>query len=112
MKVLVTCLALASISCAHLKEPLVVTGESLVLMADQFTFAAATMDRALNTGAITNEQYEQWAKFGVKFQRAYPLAVSLWDIARVSNDKELQNQVVQMVTNLAIELATFIEGVK
>lgn len=108
MKLALTlCLSLALLpSCAGDKA-LIVSGESLVTLADQFVGTAAAMDAALDSGAITPETYKAWAAFGRKFQAAYPLATNLWRVAADTKDEKLRTQVVAVVAQLAADLAGY-----
>ncbi len=115
MKVLALglCLALVLPGCAEDKA-LIITGESLVSLGDQFVATAAAMDTALDAKAITPATYEKWKSFGLKFQQAYPLATELWRVASDSHDAKLEAQVIALVSQLALDLGAFaaVLGVK
>ena len=104
-----TILALAA--CAH-EQPLIISGDAMVILADQFVNTASAMDKALESKVITPEQYTAWTVFGKRFQEVYPLTVSLWRVAQSTNDVILEGQMVAKVNSLAVELATFSGGAK
>ncbi len=106
MSKLLTVGVLLSIGCAH-SQPLIVSGETLVQLGDQFVTVASTMDKALDAGVITSAQYSSWSAFGHKFQATYPLAVSMWETAKASGDATMQAQVLAMASTLALDLAVF-----
>lgn len=97
---------LAFIACAK-DQPLIVSGEAMVQLAHQFRSTAELMERSLDSGAITKEQYKKWVTFGKKFQVMYPLAVDMWKLARLHGDKDMEEQMLLKVNELYIDLITF-----
>lgn len=102
--VLVTALLLLA-GCAQ--DKLIVSGESIAQLGEQFVATADTMNAAYTNGVITNDQYKAWVTFGKKFQLVYPQAVKMWKIARETGDLSLEAQMVATVTALAMGLATY-----
>lgn len=100
-------------SCAGDKA-LLVTGDSMVTLADQFVAVAAAMDGALDHHRVTDLQYNEWKAFGQKFQQSYPLAVHLWQVASDHKDATMQSQLTAIVLSLATDLASYaaLVGVK
>lgn len=103
---LMLCLALILPSCAGDKV-LIVTGETLVTLADTFVATATAMDAALEAKTITPAAYRDWAAFGRKFQAAYPLAKNLWRTAADHHDDKLQAQASAMVAQMALDLGAY-----
>ena len=93
-------------------QALVVTGESLRVLGDEFVTCAASMDAALDAGRITPAQYRDWAHFGVKFKQTYPLGVQLWEAAHHTEDAALERQAAGVVSTLAVELGAFYSMVR
>jgi hypothetical protein len=86
-----------------------VSGELVVKLADQFIATAALMETALETKVITWEQYQTWATFGRKFQKVFPMVVESWQIARATGDKRLEDQMMIIVMDLALQMNEFSE---
>lgn len=110
---LALCFALVLPSCAGDKA-LLITGDSLVTVADTFVATAAAMDAALEAKTVTPAAYRDWAAFGRKFQAAYPLAKNLWSTAADHHDEKLQAQASAVVAQLAADLGAYatLVGVK
>lgn len=110
---LMTLTALTIQACTEDKA-LIVTGQSMVTLADQFVAVASAMDAALDSKAITPDAYNKWAAFGKKFQAAYPLATHLWQVAVDTQDQTMKQQIVAMVLSMATELGAYaaLVGVK
>lgn len=98
--------AALSVSCTT-TDKLVITGESLVQLGDQFVATADTMNVGYTNGVITKDQYKAWVTFGKKFQQVYPQAVQLWKVAKQTGDQELEARMVATVASLAMGLSNF-----
>ena len=70
MNAKVVLVGLLALSACKAVDVTIVSGQSLSILADQFVATASAMDKGLDSGAITQEQYVAWAKFGKKFQSA------------------------------------------
>ena len=103
----ISLVAVLALSYCASQQPLIISGEGMVQLADQFVATAEVMDQLLDSKVITYEQYQQWAKFGKRFQALYPLAVEMWQLARANNDPDLASNMVNLVDQLAVELLFF-----
>lgn len=111
MRALALAIPLLLVSCKSI-EPLVISGESMAILGDQFIETANLMDQALTDKQITVEQYQKWASFGTHFQEIYPLAIDIWHTARNVNDDVLQKQMGKLIADLAVTLAGFYTDIK
>ncbi len=98
--------ALSLYACSSV-SPLVVSGEALAAVGNQFADTADAMNRGVDSGAVTVEQYRAWRSFGQVFQTTYPHTVALWEVARVSGDKKLEAEVTAILGRMILELAAF-----
>lgn len=94
------------LACAGV-DPLLVTGESLKTMGHQFADTAAAMDRGLDSGVVTVEQYRAWADFGRGFQLTYRHARELWEAARQAENKGMEAAVARILAELGAELLRY-----
>lgn len=92
--------------------PLVATGESLKVVGTEFVATGELMNSAYNAKQLSTEQYSRWVTFGKKFQALYPLAVQIWEGARVVEDAAAQKHAAAIVAELATELAQFYDAVR
>lgn len=86
------------LSCAHAPDPLVTSGQSLHLAADEFVTTARLMDSLVTSHAVTWSQYEAWRAFGTRWQLAYPLAVDAWGIAVRTADVAAQQSAAATIS--------------
>ena len=100
--------ALLLSGCAH-KAGFVVTGHSLLELEHQFSVVADAMDKGLDSGAVSPDEYKAWRAFGERFQVAYPRAVSTWRASRAANDAALQGSLGAAVAGLTAELAGYLD---
>lgn len=112
MRALISSLALAAIlsGCSH-TDKLIVTGEALSTAGDQFLIVARAMDEAAISGTITEAQYQEWAKFGKKFQATYVIAADLWQLAKRTQDKEMEAKAAMLIIDLVPILIEFAQKV-
>jgi len=92
------------LGCATARTALIASGQTLHVAADTFVETAALMDRALDQGAVTPEQYRSWSAFGRRYQVAYPLAVRAWEVARTRGrrrDSDGHAVIAALVSQLA-----------
>jgi hypothetical protein len=94
-------------SCSTAKTALAATGQTLHVAADTFVETASLMDRALDSGAITPEQYRTWSAFGRRYQVAYPLAVQAWEIARTTEGNAEVQSATATIAALVSQLADY-----
>ena len=101
-------LALVLLSgCASQKAVYIVTGESLKVLGHQAADTSEAMNKGLDSGKVTVEQYRAWAEFAKRFQLFYPTAVDTWNAAQVINDNILAGQLGEAIGRMAAELAKF-----
>ncbi len=113
--VLLLCLALVlpASSCAGDKA-LLITGESLDAVGQQFIETGAAMNAALEAKVITPPTYARWAVFARKFKQSFPLARHLWEAAADARDEKLQAQATAVVAQMVLDLGGYaaLVGVK
>jgi hypothetical protein len=94
--------------CQMTSRSLAVTGETLKGVGQEFTEVAAVYKQGCDiTKAIAPEQCKKFRAFGLEFQRSYPVAVQLWEVAREANDTEAQSNLRLLITKLAGDLSAF-----
>lgn len=110
---LMLCFALVLPACTA-EKALIISGDSLIALKDQFVATAAAMDVAVDNKVITVEAYRKWKAFGLKFQAAYPLATNLWQVANNHKDDAMIAQASATVAALAADLGAYaaLVGVK
>lgn len=87
---------------------LVVTGESLKASGNEFVKVSATYKQGCDvTKTIAPAECASFRKFGEGFQKSFPLAVSLWEAARVTGNAELQKSTEGPVSVLQGQLQSF-----
>lgn len=94
-------------ACTH-DQALIVTGESLDALGQQFAELGPAMNEARQAGTISADTYAGWRAFGRKFQATYPLACNLWRAADAAKDDRLQVQAGAIVAALGVDLATWV----
>jgi len=98
---------LAGLGCATARTALIASGQTLHVAADTFVETAALMDRALDQGAVTPEQYRSWSAFGRRYQVAYPLAVRAWEVARTTEGDAETQTATAVIAALVSQLADY-----
>jgi hypothetical protein len=87
---------------------LVVTGESLKGVGNQFITVATTYKQGCDvTKSIPPAQCKSFRAFGEHFQKSFPLTVQLWEAARSANDKAMQDKIEEVIVDLATALSQF-----
>lgn len=94
--------------CAGASKGLVVSGESLVAIGDQFVAVAHVYKDGCDTPPqrIPPADCARFRAFGVKFKVAYPAAHKVWEAARRTNDVAAQKNASLLISALAVELST------
>lgn len=109
--VLKLCLALALLagcSANSYNKSLVVTGESLKGVGNQFVAVAATYKQGCDvTKTIPQQKCQEFRTFGEHFQKSFPLTVTLWEEARSASDTVMQGNVEQVIVDLTTALTQF-----
>jgi hypothetical protein len=95
-------LLLALASCAHDKA-WVASGTSIAMLGESFVATGRLMDSALDSKAVTAEQYRKWAAFAHYFKPAYDLAADRW----LHADDSATEHAAVVLTALAGELAAW-----
>jgi hypothetical protein len=104
---LLSVVLLAGLGCATARTALIASGQTLHVAADTFVETAALMDRALDQGAVTPEQYRSWSAFGRRYQVAYPLAVRAWEVARTTEGDAETRTATAVIAALVSQLADY-----
>lgn len=105
---LMAILLLAGCAGMTAQKGLIVTGESLKAVGNQFVDVAATFKEGCDvTKTIGQPDCQRFAIFGAKFKSAYPVAVQLWERARAAGDAATQDESEKLVRQLARELSSF-----
>lgn len=107
MRALLCSIALLAASCAHTKDALLISGATIQTAGEQFVAVAELMNDQLDNKKITTEKYMQWAEFASKFQAVYPAAVHIWKMARLANDKVMQDKAAELIVAMIPELVKF-----
>lgn len=91
---------------------LLVSGETLKGIGSEFVVVADVYKQGCDvTKTIKPDRCASFRKFGEEFQRDYPLAVKLWEVARVANDLSARDSVEGIIANLAAQLSAFASSV-
>lgn len=90
--------------CATIKG-FTVTGESLKGVGEEFIAVSAVYKSGCDAGQIAPADCAKYRDFGVKFKQQYPLAIALWESARVANDGAAEKQTREAIVKLATELS-------
>lgn len=85
----------------------IVSGESLKALGHQAADTSAAMNKGLDSGKVTVEQYRAWAEFAKRFQLFYPTAVDTWHAAQAIADDLLVGQLGEAIGRLSAELLKF-----
>ena len=107
MRGLALAFALAASSCAHAPDPIITSGQTLHLAADEFVATAAMMDKALELGLLSAPQYKTWADFVVRFKEGFHLAREAWVLAAQTNDIAGRNGAQAALESLLSQLSGF-----
>lgn len=102
---LVLVLASATGGCAtsDKSRSLVITGETLDAVGQQFVQTGRLYDRLLDAEKITKDEYRDWANYAKRFQLIYPEAVQAWTAGRSTDDTidlilRLKSQLLEFYT--------------
>jgi ABC-type branched-subunit amino acid transport system permease subunit len=94
--------------CAGAVQGLIVSGVTLRATGDQFVVVATAFKQGCDvTKTIPQPDCQKFRIFGEKFKLSYPLAVSLWEIARKAGDPGSETKAAEAITLLASELTSF-----
>jgi hypothetical protein len=93
--------------CVSVGRSLVISGESLKAIGNEFLLVADVYVKGCADKTITLEQCEAFRDFGQKFQKAYPLAVDLWGVARSADDVATIKKTEDVIRSLAAGLSSF-----
>lgn len=93
-------------SCAN-TTALIVAGESIDAAGAQFVEVGAAMNKGLDAGKVTPEQYKAWAEFAKRFKAFYRPTVDAWKAAVRANDAALAGDLGAAVTTIVLELGGF-----
>ena len=89
---------------------LAITGESLDGTGKLFVKVAAGYKQGCDVAQPRTIEQPQCAKFrtfGQHFQKSFPLAVQLWEQARVAKDEDMQDDVEDVIVDLTSTLTEF-----
>lgn len=108
IRYVVMILLLSGCSMLGFGKSLVVTGESLKGVGNEFVQVSAVYKKGCDVDkTIAQPQCQNFRTFGEKFQKTFPLTVQLWEAARASNDKNMQGKVEEVIVDLATALSEF-----
>lgn len=99
-------LAVAVAACTT--TSLLVTGETLDALGQQFLETGKVFDALYEQRTITAKDYVAWAEFAKSFKAYYPQAVGLWKAAKASKDKEGLDQAESIIRHLRTQLLVFV----
>mgnify|MGYP001588598395 CR=1 FL=1 len=80
------------------------SGETLDTLGKQFVAVGQHYNALYESKKITAVQYAEWSGFAKRFQRAYPIAVDAWKIARASGDQAAEKKMEEALITLAAGL--------
>lgn len=100
---------LGFVACATPKSTLI-TGETIHGMGQTFVDTASAYNQLHTQGIISQEDYDDWKKFGQQFQATYRPLVNLYKTYATgeTQDKESADRVVEMLSSLNQELLLFL----
>jgi len=91
-------------------KSLIVTGESLKALGEQFVQVAGIYKQGCDLvvpRTIQQPQCAAFRTFGTHFQKSFPLTVQLWEAARSGNDQAMQGKIEDVIVDLATALSSF-----
>ena len=87
-------------------QALLVTGESLAVVGNQFVGVAAAYKQGCDVAkSIPQSQCLKFREFGEYFKKVYPLTIQLWEAARLANDGALKGKASEVVQSLSNSLS-------
>lgn len=103
---LIILLALGVAACTT--ASLLVTGETLDALGQQFVETGKVFDALYEQRTITAKDYQAWADFAKSFKAYYPQAIGLWKAAKASKDQEGLAQAESIIRHLRTQLLLFV----
>lgn len=97
--VLVLCVACTA------SQAYVATGEGLVTLGNEFVVTAEAMNAGIDAHRVTEQQYDAWRAFALRFKAVYPGACRLYRTALDKSDHSQRDQAAALLTGLSAELA-------
>ena len=94
-------------ACASIGQGLVVSGESLKAVGTEFIAVAEVYQKGCAAQTIKPDQCAAFRSFGLRFQQAYPLTVTLWGVARNANDAATAKKAEAIIQSLVADLSVF-----
>ncbi len=95
------------VGCASIGQSLVVSGESLKAVGNEFIAVADVYVRGCAAQTISLSQCVAFRDFGEKFKVAYPMAIQLWGVARNANDVATAKKAEDVIKSLMTDLSVF-----
>ena len=105
--VMAVLVALLLTGCASLGQGLAVSGESLKAVGQEFIAVAEVYQKGCAAQTIKPDQCAAFRSFGLRFQQAYPLTVTLWGVARNANDAATTKKAEAVIQSLVADLSVF-----
>lgn len=88
------------------EKALLVTGETLLGIADQFVAVASVYKHGCDVArTFPADKCAKFREFGDRFKETYPFTVRLWDAARVANDKAAEEGAAAVIRQLSSDLS-------
>lgn len=86
---------------------LMASGETLKASGQQFKTVAAAYVDGCKAGTITPGQCARFRDFGQQFEKAFPLAVNAWTIAKDANDQAAVKSAQDLIASLVAQLSQY-----
>lgn len=99
-------LFVAAPACTH-TDRLIVAGESIDAIGDEFIVAWEAMNKGYTEGKIDKATYDKWGEFAPRGRAAYHEAASAWRAARKVGDAVAEKKWLDAALTIGAELAKF-----
>ena len=112
MRTLLFIVALALLPSCKTIAPFIVTEKSLKLAGEEYLLAGDAMDKGLDQGTMSRDEYVVWVEFSSRFRALYRPTVDLWYAAAKARDAALQGDVTAALVRMGNELLVFYDKLK
>lgn len=104
---LVALLVLPGCAAQTRDQSLIISGKTLAAAGNTFADTAGVMNTLYDQKVVSAEQYNTWARFGKRFQAAYPKLKDLWEKAHMAGDAAKEGELATALAPLLRDLATY-----